>query len=186
MVVRFLLAGLALILVGGCAGVVDQSAIPGAQAQNDLALTQCAATGRVGGFKSAGDAMECQIAADRAFVTAIRLKRMDIFDAYVARVRLMGQQADSGVLTVGKAWDGAAQARTDMENQIILANNTDVIERQQAAAAMAGMGQALQQAGASMQSPTPAAGPVLQPIPIYQPQNCRTVFVGSVANTQCY
>jgi hypothetical protein len=86
-----------LLSLAGCARDYDQSALPAASFEMRIAMDRC--TAAVNARKNYSEFAACQVAAERTFAEAIRLQKMDVFEAYAARMLALGAERDAKHLT---------------------------------------------------------------------------------------
>lgn len=165
----------AIVYLGGCAHIYDQEAFAGANAQQQLALAQCQAHVVDKTFTSVGQYVDCELAAERAMAVAVKLQRMDVFEAYAARMRLTAQQADSRQITPDQMTAQFIQAHVDFEGNIQQAVAYDAQKRARIAAALAGMAAAAN-AEADRQAYIQAHNPSL---------HCTSSKFGNTVTTDC-
>lgn len=171
-------------LMAGCAGVYDPSLIAGAKATSDLEYDRCGARQTAGEIRTVSALLECFLTADRAFAATVKLRRMDLYEAYAARMRLLGSEIDRQAVTVAEAQQRYTAIRRDYFASLDAAYAADQAERAQASAAMMAFGAGLQGAGAAYQANQPPPPPA--------PITCRTApatLGGTTARgstTTCY
>lgn len=165
---RKALCGLAIILTG-CAGYIDETAIPNAQMGWKLALERCAAERHA----TVNEAMTCILAADRGLVTAIKLRDMAVFEAYAERQRLLAADASEARITPEQTGARFTANRTDLFTAIAQGDAADRAQRARTAAAFMAMGASMQAAGASYNAGLAANRPI----------NCTTLPLYAGAST---
>lgn len=173
----------AALMLAGCAGVYDPSAVSVAKAANDQAYGECLMKFRSGQIPNYSALTECYLAADLVTAKAIRLTRMDLYDGYAARFRQMAAATDAGRLPPDGFEARQDGIQRDFAQSMLTAYAADEAGRQQAAAAFVAMGGAMQQAGAAYPAATP---------PPQRPVTCTTspaTLGGSTlggSNTTCH
>lgn len=121
---------------------MDEGAIPSAEAKYKLSMAQCGAAITDKRIATVGQYVECQLAAERTMATDIKLQKMDLYEAYAGRMRLIGQQADARQITPEQMSNQMMGARNDLMQQIAAAYRNNEQQRAKMAAAFAAMGQA--------------------------------------------
>ena len=164
------------VLLGGCAGVYDESAVPSASAAMQLAADRCEADRVANILKNNVELVDCRMAAERGFVVSVKLKKMDVFEVYASRMHMMAVDRDAGRITLEQTKARAAQIRNDYTNAIDNAVANDARERAQIAAGLAAMGESMQQE-ADRQAYIQAHNPTI---------NCTSSAFGSTVNTTCH
>src|SRR5580765_82296 len=101
------------LLLAGCAGVYDQSAVPSAAAAMQLAADRCEARRAANELKNNSELVACRMAAERAYVTAIKLKNMDVFEVYATRLQMLAADRDAGRITLEQTKARADAIRQD-------------------------------------------------------------------------
>ena len=96
------------LLLGGCAGVYDPSELAAAQQEKALGYDQCNAALAQRRFLTSAGYFECVLAAEEQYARAIKLQRMDIFNIYAARVRLIAVDADAGRISAAEEQSGGS------------------------------------------------------------------------------
>jgi hypothetical protein len=107
---------LATLLLAGCAAGYDQSAVPGASATLIRTMNRCESALPAKGPQSYSEFTACQLAAERNFAVAVKLKRMDAFDIYAREMQQLGADRDAEHLSTD-----VVQARTNNIRQDFLA-----------------------------------------------------------------
>ena len=163
-------------LVGGCAGVYDQSAVPVAGQAKALAYEQCSAQKKADAQETNSQLTECILAADLAFARTIKLKNMDLYTTYGARLRLVSAQRDQGTITRDELVSRVDGIQKDYYGRIDQAAAIDAEQRARMAAAMSAMGESMQRE-ADRQAYIQAHNPTV---------NCTSTTFGSQVNTTCH
>ena len=160
---RVMVLTLCGIILAGCQQVVDVSALPSASAAEDLAVDRCyAEIGKT--IKGAVPLVECELAAQDITVKAVRLTKMDIYEAYKGRMRLLAQQFDAGAVDLNSFLTRLNAIRADFKTAVWAAYGEQQDRQARTGAALAAMGAGLQQAGASYNAPTYYAAPPQNPV----------------------
>lgn len=163
------------MVLAGCAHVYDQAALPSAKAANDLATDLCDSRARNGEFHSFAELTECYLAADRAAAVQIKLAKMDIFEAYATRARILALDTDAGRLPYQEFGARLVALQRDFAVSAQMAYQTEEARQQRISAGLAAMGASMQQAGAAYQAAQPSSINCTT-IPLYNgasTTNCR-------------
>ena len=172
------LAALSAVCVplAACAGVYDASAVPSAQAAMQYAKDQCVARLNSGEYKTTLESVNCALEADRAFAVAVKLKKMDLYNAYAGRMRMVAMDRDAGRITREEAQMRGGAVWKDYIGGIDQAAQIDAEQRARMAAALSAMGQSMQRE-ADRQAYIQAHQ--------QQPLNCTSTGFGNTVTTHC-
>lgn len=174
------------LILAGCASEYDHSAYTSANAAQQAGMDRCNARAQESKDGSASHLMSCYMEVQGRFASAIRLKRMDVFENYRSRSMLLAQQVDSQHIPASEFFPRYGAIKADFNAAILSQEAADQASNAAAWNGVAAAGSGMQSAGAALQADTPRpyyppAQPMIQP-----PLNCRTVFVANIAQTQCY
>ena len=86
---------LAAPLLAGCSTYYDKSAVPEASAAWEQAAQDCKARAAAHDFKTHSDMAACNLAADRAYYTTVKLKAMYKFEDYAANYQKLAVLQDA-------------------------------------------------------------------------------------------
>jgi hypothetical protein len=100
---RILTITLSALMLAGCQDGYDQSALPNAIAAEHQAREGCRTRLAVKDIKTYSEMAACGLAAERAFYTAIKLERMDRFEAYAASYQTLSANRDAKRVSDGQA-----------------------------------------------------------------------------------
>jgi hypothetical protein len=92
---RILTITLSALVLAGCQDGYDKSAMPNATAAQHQALEGCKARQAAKDIKTYSEMATCGLAAERAFYVAIKLERMDRFEAYAANYQTLAAARDA-------------------------------------------------------------------------------------------
>ena len=168
---RYLAVLLGFSVLAGCAGVYSEGAVPGAMAAYQLNVDRCEQRGDIG----LGQAFQCILAADRQFAADIKLKRADLFNAYVGRMTVLYEDATAKRVNAEELKARYIAIRRDYIRSIDQAADIDAEQRARFAAGMAAMGDAMERQ-ADRQAYINAQN---------RPLNCTSTAFGSTVNTRC-
>ena len=104
---RVLIIALSVLMVAGCAGSYDKSAVPEAAANMRRAMATCEKQQTASKFTA------CKVAARRDFAVAIHLPKMDAFDAYAAQMMALAADREAGRVSLKQAATRAASIRDE-------------------------------------------------------------------------
>ena len=107
-----------------------------------MATDQCTAQRKAEALKNNVEFTDCYLTAQHSYAVAIKLKKMDLFDAYAARLRMLAAQRDAGSITLEEIKTRAAGVEQDYFNSIAQAASIDVARRARTAAIIGAMGEA--------------------------------------------
>lgn len=169
---RVLAVFLGFSALAGCAGVYSKDAIPGAMAAYNLNMDRCKQ--QIGQVELAAS-MKCVLDTDQQFAIDIKLKRMDLFKGYAARMVVLYEDTKAGRVKEGDFGKRYADIRRDYFRSIDQAADIDAEKRERAAAAFAAFGAAMERQ-ADRQAYINAQN---------RPVNCTSQAFGSVVNTRC-
>jgi hypothetical protein len=176
------LASLGALLGGGLALSACVAPAPYDPSQVNLAIAQqsantdsCFAKAKSGGFPNVRGFTDCIVSSKSQFVTTIKLKEPGYFIAFTQRMNMIGDQADSGRISLQQASDQMNRVEVDFDQQLAAAYRENQNERMEAAAKMQAFGQAMSNAGASLAASTPQ----VSPSPTI---NCTSAVFGGRAN----
>lgn len=96
---RILTLTIAALMLAGCADTYNRSAMPKAAASLQQETVGCKARWTAKELRNYSEWQDCQLAAERAFATAISLTRMDAFDVYAADMRALAADRDAHRVT---------------------------------------------------------------------------------------
>ena len=83
------------LILTGCAAGYDKTAMPDASVTVRQASLGCEVRWAVKEVKTYSEMAACSLAAERRFFTAIKLKKMDKFEAYAASYRTLAADRDA-------------------------------------------------------------------------------------------
>ena len=98
---------LAALMLAGCAGSYDRSAVPAAAAAMRRAVASCEKEQTASKFTA------CKVAAQHDFAMAIHLPNMDAFDAYAAQMMALAADRDAGRVSLKQAATRATSIRDE-------------------------------------------------------------------------
>ncbi|HET7083844.1 MAG TPA: hypothetical protein VFI23_03675 [Rhizomicrobium sp.] len=98
---------LSAMMLAGCAGSYDKSAIPDAAATMRQAMATCDKE------QTAAKITACAVAAQHDFAVAIHLPKMDAFNAYAAQMMTLAADWDAGRISPKQMNARAASIRYD-------------------------------------------------------------------------
>jgi len=165
------------ITLAGCAAAYDETAVPMAQANYQLAFQQCIRQGKDGTFKNMTALNGCVMDAQLTMFKAIKFSEMGIFTVYRQRMDLLASDFDAGRITDKELISGAQTAYDDFESNVTQAVQINAERRQRAALALAAMGQSLQNAAAQQQAYRAS---------LPKPVHCTSSTMGTFTSTDCY
>ena len=96
---RILTITISALLLAGCETGYDKSAMRGAAAAAHQATDRCKASRAANEIKTNSEFEACELAAARAFFTAIEMKKMDSFEAYAIRMQALAADRDAKRVT---------------------------------------------------------------------------------------
>lgn len=164
----------AIAFLGGCA-TYSAGDVPQAGQAYRLAIDRCNAN--MGQMRGVRDGMECILAADRQFAIAVKLRKMDLYENFAARERLLAAEIDNGHIPVAELEKRYTDIRMDYYQAV---GDAQERGRQQAAALAAGMAAA----GQSMQREADRQAYIQANR--QQPFNCTSTAFGSTIQTNCH
>ena len=91
------------LMLTACADGYDKTAMPGASEAVRYASLSCETKWAVKEITSYSEMAACSLAAERKFFTAIKLKKMDKFEAYAARYQRLAAMRDTGRIVDSQA-----------------------------------------------------------------------------------
>ena len=100
---RILVITLSALMLAGCATAYDKSAMRGAAAAAHQATDRCKASRAANEIKTDSEFEACELAAARAYFTAIKMKKMDSFEAYAIRMQALAADRDAKRVTERQA-----------------------------------------------------------------------------------
>ena len=111
---RILTITLSALMLAGCASGpgYDKSAVPNATAAMRQATAMCEKEQTASKF-TASKFMACRVAAERNFVTAIHLPKMDAFETYADKMLALAADYDAGHIHLKRMGARAASIRSD-------------------------------------------------------------------------
>jgi hypothetical protein len=111
---RILTVTLSALMLAGCASGpgYDKSAVPNATAAMRQAMAMCEKEQPPTKF-TASKFMACRVAAERNFVMAIHLPKMDAFDTYAAKMLALAADYDAGRINLKPMGARATFIRND-------------------------------------------------------------------------
>lgn len=109
---RILTAALSALALTGCANNYDKAVRPEA----NIALKQASEECKSKSLRTFSERASCNLAAERAYFTAIKLKDMDRFEAYAAKYQTLAVTRDAKRISDMAAMRGAVQMRRDFYN----------------------------------------------------------------------
>jgi len=92
---RTLTAALSALILTACAAGYDKTALPGASVAVHQAYEDCSARWAAKTIKTYAEMASCSLAAERGFFTAIKLQKMDRFEAYAASYQTLAADRDA-------------------------------------------------------------------------------------------
>jgi hypothetical protein len=101
------------LLLAGCAASYDQTAVPDASHDLQVAMNRCEADQAAKDHRSYAEFAACQVAAERAFALAIHLQKMDVFETYAGRMQQLGADRDAQHLSLEETRTRAEAIRKD-------------------------------------------------------------------------
>ena len=90
-----LTAALSALMLAGCADGYDKTAMPDASVTARQASLNCVVKWGVKEIKTYSELAACSLAAERKFFTAIKLQKMDRFEAYAANYQVLAADRDA-------------------------------------------------------------------------------------------
>jgi len=112
---RILTVTMSALVLAGCASEqlsYDKSALPEATAVAREAAAMCEKEQNPAKF-SASKFMACRLAAERNFVMAIHVQKMDAFDSYADKMQALAADYDAGHISLKRMDSRAASIRDD-------------------------------------------------------------------------
>jgi len=111
---RFILTlAIPTLLLAGCAKDFDQAAVPSATVSMQIASERCQARHAAHALKTYSALEACKLEAEHTFATAIKLKRMDTFEAYASRMQALAADEDANRITNNQAESRADAIRSE-------------------------------------------------------------------------
>jgi hypothetical protein len=104
---RILTITLGTLMLAACASTYDKSAVPAATTAMRQASDRCTAGRAAQELKTYSALEACSLAAQRAFLTSINLKKMDAFEDYAAAMQSLADDRDAGRVTDPQARSSA-------------------------------------------------------------------------------
>ena len=101
------------LMLAGCADGYDKTAMPDASATARQASSSCVAKWREKEIKTYSELAACNMAAERKFFTAIKLQKMDRFEAYAAGYQTLAADRDAHRISDQQADRRAAKMLSD-------------------------------------------------------------------------
>jgi hypothetical protein len=95
---RVLTIALCALMLAGCTDTYDRSALPGASAVLNRETASCEAAWNAKDLKNYSEWQACQLAGERRFATAVKLK-MDAFETYAAGMQALAADRDAKRVT---------------------------------------------------------------------------------------
>src|SRR5690349_7688812 len=92
---RILTVSLSALMLAGCTAGYDKTALPDASVSVRQASLGCEVKWAVEEIRTYSEMAECGLAAERKFFTAIKLKKMNKFEAYAADFRTLAADRDA-------------------------------------------------------------------------------------------
>ena len=83
------------LMLAGCTAGYDKTAMPDAGVSVRQASLSCEVKWAAKEIKTYSEWAACSLAAERKFFTAIKLQKMDTFEAYAARYRILAADRDA-------------------------------------------------------------------------------------------
>jgi len=99
---RMLTAAISALMLASCAPTYDGSAMPKAAAGLQQETIGCKSRWTAKEFKTYSEWQACQLTAERSFVRAIALTKMDAFDVYAAGMQALAMDRDAHCVTDGQ------------------------------------------------------------------------------------
>ena len=96
---RILTVTISALMLAGCAGTYDRSAMPKAAAALQQESVGCKAKWSAKEFKTYSDWQACQLTAERGFARTIALTKMDAFEVYAADLQTLAADRDAKRVT---------------------------------------------------------------------------------------
>ena len=96
---RILVITLSALILAGCATGYDKSAMRGAAADAHQAIDRCKASRAANEIKTQAEFEACELVVARAFFTAIKMKKMDGFEAFAIRMQALAADRDAKRVT---------------------------------------------------------------------------------------
>jgi hypothetical protein len=87
------------LMLAGCAGTYDRSAMPKAAAALQQESVGCKVKWTAKEFKTYSDWQACQLTAERGFARTIALTKMDAFEVYAADLQTLAADRDAKRVT---------------------------------------------------------------------------------------
>ena len=104
---RILTITLSALMLAGCAGSYDKSAVPDAAAAMRRAMAICEKE------QSPSKYTACAVAAQHDFAVAIHLPKMDAFDTYAAQMMALAADREAGRISPKQVATRAASIRDE-------------------------------------------------------------------------
>ena len=92
---RILTITLSAAMLAGCADGYDKAAMPDASMTVRQASLNCVTKWAVKEIKTYSELAACNLAAERRYFTAIKLQKMDRFEAYAANYQVLAADRDA-------------------------------------------------------------------------------------------
>jgi hypothetical protein len=96
---RILTITLSALMLAGCADTYNKSVMPSAAAGLQQETAGCKARWTAKELRNYSEWQACQLTAERGFVTAISLTKMDAFEAYATDMRALAADRDANRVT---------------------------------------------------------------------------------------
>ena len=96
---RILTITISALILAGCAGSYDRSAMPNAASSLQLETAFCKARWTAKEFRTYSEWQACQLTAERSFARAIALTKMDAFEVYAADMQALAVDRDAHRVT---------------------------------------------------------------------------------------
>lgn len=96
---RILAIAVSALLLTGCAGTYDRSAMPKAAASLQKDTVGCKARWTAKEFTTYSEWQACQLTAERGFARTIALTKMDVFEVYAADLQTLAADRDAKRVT---------------------------------------------------------------------------------------
>src|SRR5215475_13925373 len=96
---RILTITLSALMLAGCADTYNRSAMPIAAAGLQQETAGCKARWTAKEFKTYSEWQACQLTAERGFMRAIALTKMDAFEVYAADMQALAVDRDAKRVT---------------------------------------------------------------------------------------
>ena len=101
-----------VLLLGACAHPYDREALPAAALTYHQEIFVCESQ-PISNATNYSQDTACQVAAERNFAKAIHLVKMDVFEAYAARMMALAADRDLGLLNPEQAQSRVTAIRRD-------------------------------------------------------------------------